>query len=192
MLVTGQNAVQGRARLHRVTGDCWTPVTDFKSNLVLYQWTEIVSKLLTTGDSRYRIGGMYLEFKNVASPGTTVSPPSFTRARTVAYYDALASSPDTDYLRVPLTATQILSEGEGLTNNQLVFFARSSGMTGVHGKSFSYASNSVVFGASLVAFVDATDTTQDLLYSSIYFATEDQQQKLATSQIGLEWPITLG
>jgi hypothetical protein len=85
-----------------------------------------------------------------------------------------------------------LSEGEGLTNNQLVFFARSSGMTGVHGKSFSYASNSVVFGASLVAFVDATDATQDLLYSSIYFATEDQQQKLATSQIGLEWPITLG
>ena len=77
------------------------------------------------------------------------------------------------------------------TNNELVFFARSSGTTGVHGKAFSYAANSVIFGASLVAYVDATDASQDLLFSSFYFDPADQQQKLATSQVGLEWDLTL-
>lgn len=191
MDLIGLNRVRGRVRAHRVVNAVWTPTAGYKPNLVLYQWAEIASKLLTTGDSRYRIGGMYLEFQNVASPGTPVSPPTFDRTRTVTYYDDLASSPDTDYLRVPLTATQVLSSGEDLTNNEMVYFARSSGLVGVHGKPFGYASNSVVFGASLVAFVDATDATQDLLFSSFYFATEDQQQKLANSQVGLEWSITL-
>jgi hypothetical protein len=42
-----------------------------------------------------------------------------------------------------------------------------------------------------VAFIDATDATRDLLFSSFYFAAEDQQQKLATSQVGIEWVLTL-
>jgi hypothetical protein len=187
----GLNKVYGRVRAHRVTDNLWTPVTELKKNLVLYQWAEITSKLLTLGDSRYRIGGMYLEFQNVASPGDPVSPPIFDRTRTVQYYDDLAGNANTDYLRVPLIGSQTLSTGSGLTNNEIVFFARSSGVVGVHGKPFSYAANSVVFGASLVAFVDATDATQDLLFSSFYFDVADQQQKLATSQVGIEWDLTL-
>jgi hypothetical protein len=92
---------------------------------------------------------------------------------------------------VPLTASSVQSTGSGLTNNELLFFARSSGLTGVHGKDFSYAANSVVFGASLVAFIDSTDATQDILFSSFYFNLADQQQKLASSQVGLEWQLTL-
>ena len=75
--------------------------------------------------------------------------------------------------------------------NQPVFFARSQGTEGVHGKTFGYGSNSVIFGASLVAFVDSTDATRDLILSTFYFAADDQQPKLATSQIGLEWELTL-
>jgi hypothetical protein len=187
----GLQNIGGRVRAHRVENEIWTPRTALESNLVLYQWANIVSKLLNTGDARYRIGGMYLEFENVASPGDTVSPDTFTRARTVEYYDDLAGSTTRDYLRVPITASQTLSEGEGLTNNQLVFFARSSGLAGVHGKPFATASNSVIFGASLVAFIDATDATQDLLFSSFYFNVADQQQKLNTSQVGIEWELTL-
>ena len=96
-----------------------------------------------------------------------------------------------DYLRVPLTASPVASVGTGLTNNQITFFARSGGVAGVHGKPFSYAANSVIIGASLVAFIDATDATRDLLFSSFYFEAEDQQQKLATSQVGIEWVLTL-
>ena len=65
----GTSNVSGRVRAHRVTADVWTPTTELNPNLVLYQWGELVGKLLTTGDAKYRVSGMYLEFENVASPG---------------------------------------------------------------------------------------------------------------------------
>lgn len=187
----GLGNVQGQVRAHSVQNEIWTPCTRLKPNLVVYEWTQLVSKLLLTGDSRYRIAGMYLEFENTDSPGASISPPTFDRTRDVQYYNTLAGSTRRDYLRVPLTANQVLSSGLGLTNNQLVLFARSSGVAGVHGRPFASGSNSTIFGASLVAFVDATDATQDLVFSSFYFATGDQQQKLPTSQVGLEWQVTL-
>lgn len=187
----GLQNIRGQVRAHQVDGDNWTPRTDLKSNLVVYQWANIVSKLLTTGDARYRIGGLYLEFENTDNPGDTVSPDTFDRTRDVQYYLDLVESSSRDFLRVPLTASQVLSAGADLTDNQLVFFARSSGLTGVHGKPFSSDANSVVFGAALVAYVDPTDISRDLLFSSFYFDEADQQQKLSSSQIGIEWQLEL-
>ena len=190
----GLGNVQGQVRAHRVTDEIWTPCTQLKPNLVVYEWTQLVSKLLTTGDSRYRIAGMYLEFENKASSGATISIPTFDRTRNVTYYTSMMPSVGglaRDYLRVPLTANQTLSVGTGLTNNQLIFFARSSGTAGVKNTPFDSTNNSTIFGASLVAFVDATDATRDLVLSSFYFAAGDQQQKLPTSQIGVEWQVTL-
>lgn len=191
MNVCSAKDLRGRVRAHRVVSERWSPVTDFRSNLVLYQWAELTAKLLATGDSRYRLSGMYLEFQNVASPGTPADIPTFGRDRTIDYYTGLAYSPDVDYLRVPMTAIQTLSTGGGLSQNQLVCFARSGGVLGVHGKNFSTAANSVICGASLIAMVDVADRTQDLLFGSFYFAAEDQQPKLATSQVGIEWEVTL-
>ena len=194
-VLLGNNAARGRVRASKVniqgSEELWTPSTDWKSNLVLYQWATITSQLLAVGSSNYRIAGMYLEFENVASPSTTVTPPSFDRTRDITYYDDLVASSTRDYLRVPMTAAPIGSEGTDLSNNQIVFFARSSGTQGVHGKTFSDSVNSKIFGASLVAFVDNNDSTQDLLFSSFYFDTADQQIKLATSQVGIEWELTL-
>ena len=169
MDLIGLQNIRGQVRAYQVDGEQWTPRTELKSHLVLYDWANILSKLLTIGDARYRIGGVYLEFENTTSPGDTVSPPTFDRTRSITYYDELVASSSRDYLRVPLTASSVQSTGSGLTNNELLFFARSSGLTGVHGKDFSYAANSVVFGASLVAFIDSTDATQDILFSSFYF-----------------------
>lgn len=207
MDLIGLRNVRGRVRahsVHKVTPgkqpyrlfdeerkELWLPQTSFKNNLVLNQWGTIVAKLLSNGDSRYRLGGMYLEFENTASPGDPVSAPTFDRTRDITYYDDLVGSGSRDYLRVPMTASQLLSDGEGFVNNQLVFFARSSGTVGVHGKTFSDSVNSTIFGASLVAFIDNNDATQDLLLSSFYFAVADQQQKLSTSQVGIEWELTL-
>lgn len=187
----------GRVRGYVVPNDeinlqQWRQTTPWSRNLVVYQWADIVAKLLANGDSRYRIGGMYLEFANVASPGDTVSPPSYTRTRTIDYYNSLATNPDVDYLRVSLIATQLSASDSNFANNLLSFFAKSSGLIGVHGKTFSSGSNSVIYGASLVAYVDATDATQDLLFSSIYLDPADQQPKLPTSQVGIEWQLTLG
>lgn len=192
----GLQNVQGRVRAHSITEgkhdrEVWTPTTEFSKNLVLNQWATIVSHLLTAGDARYRIQGLYLEYENVASPGDTVSAGTFDRTRDVTYYDDLVGSSVRDYLRVPMTASTLESEGVAFADNLITFFGRSSGTSGVHGKPFSDTVNSTIFGASLVAFVDNNDATQDLLLSSFYFEIGDQQPKLATSQIGIEWQLQL-
>ena len=190
-----KSQINGRVRAHHVTelsdSQVWFPTTGLKSNLVLNSWATIVAKLLTQASAAYRIGLMYLEFSNVASPGDPVSAPSFDRTRTVDYYNALSGSSDRDYLRVPIMTSQLETVGDDFQSNQIVFFARSQGTTGVHGKPFAAGSNSVIFGASLVAAVNATDHTQDLLLSSFYFDEEDQQPKLTSGQVGMEWQLLL-
>ena len=87
------NQIRGRVRAHEVKaagslferlfrGLTWLPTTPWSRNLVVYEWGAIVSRLLATGDVAYRIGGMYLEFENVDTPGDPVSPP--TRLRWVS------------------------------------------------------------------------------------------------------------
>jgi hypothetical protein len=171
----------------------WEATTDWAPNLVVYEWATIVGNLLNGTGLNYRIGGMYLEFENVAAPGDTVTPPTFDRTRDIDYYTNLSASSNRDYLRVGLTASQLTSSDATLfpSGNKCTYFARSQGAAGVHSKTFSNAANSVIFGASLVAYIDSSDATQDLILSSMYFATSDQQAKLSTSQIGLEWELTL-
>jgi hypothetical protein len=190
---------KGRVRAYECPApyDCdhtpWVVQTEWSPNLVVYEWATIVGNLLNGTGLNYRIGGMYLEFENVATPGDTVTAPAFDRTRDVSYYTGLSGSSDRDYLRVGLTATQLTSSDSSLFpgGNKCTFFSRSSGTTGVHGKTFSDSVNSVIFGASLVAYVNSTDATQDLILSSMYFDAADQQAKLSTSQVGLEWELTL-
>jgi len=184
---------RGRARLLDAPSDdvsLWSPITDWNSNLVLYEWSTIAGHLLNGSGVNYSIGGMYLEFENNSG---TVTAPTFDRSRTISYYNNLSGSSVRDYLRVSLTSTQLLSSDSSLYpgGNQCVFFSRSSGLKGVHGRDFSNSDDSKIFGASLVAYVDDNDATQDLLLSSIYFDAGDQQEKLSTSQIGIEWELTL-
>ena len=193
--------LKGRVRSYEAPSDdisTWTPITDWDSNLVVYEWGTIVGHLLNGSGMNYSIGGMYLEYENVGNAGDVVVAPTFDRTRSVSYYNNLSSSAIRDYLRVPLTATQLLSSDSTLfpDGNQCVFFARSAGTSGVHGREFSDETDpdgdiSKMFGASLVAFVDDTDATQDLILSSFYFANASQQVKLPTSQIGIEWELTL-
>ena len=169
------------------------PTTEWLSNLVVYEWASIAANLLVGTGLNYRIGGMYFEFENVAAPGDTVTPPAFDRTRDVDYYNALSSSSNRDYLRVALSLRSVTSADTTLFphGNACTFFTRTEGTTGVHGKPFRSDVDSVIFGASLVAYVDATDATQDLIFSSAYLSAADQQAKLSTSQVGLEWVLEL-
>jgi hypothetical protein len=173
----------------------WARRTGWKRNDVLYEWGAIVGQLLMRRGLQYGISGMYLEFENTASPGDPVSPPALSRAagEGVDYFAGLSTSDDRDYLRVPLIASTLETTDETLfpKGNAPTFFAQSSGVEGVHGKTFSDSANSVVFGGALVAFVDAGDPTQDLVLSRFYLEVSDQQAKLSTSQIGLEWQLRL-
>lgn len=185
-----ESYVRGRVQACHVVDGCWYPNSRIVSNNVLYSWSELVSRLLTTGDARYRISGMYLEFQN--DPGGPISPPPFDRTRTIAYYGSLAESADRDFLRVPLTASLVSSTSENRSDDLLTFFATSTGVTGIHGKPFSATAQSVVFGASLVAMPQAGDRTQDVIFSSLYLPADEQQPKLSTGQVGLRWELTLG
>jgi len=178
----------------RVVPPGWKPLTGFNRNLVLKQWGAIVGNGLRLGTPEYRISTMYLEYVNQAIIGP-VTPPSFSREHdsAIAYYNGLAGSPDHDYLRVPVIASQMLSSDpvaypEG---NEPVFFAQSQGTVGVHGKPFSDAVNSRLIGGALVASIDPADATRDLILSRFYLNIIDQQEKLPTSQLGLEWDLVL-
>lgn len=191
----------GRVRLFDVTlafssgppKTQWDPRTPFMSNAILYEWGAILGNLLTRKGINYGIGGMYIEFENTETPETPIDDPAFDRgaASGVDYYDSLVDSPTRDYLRVPLIASSLVSTdlAKFPKGNAPRFFAQTSGVVGVHGKPFSDANNSIVFGAALVAFVDEYDSTRDLVLSRFYTDPDKQIAKLANNQIGLEWEI---
>lgn len=175
--------------------DCWRQLTDWTHNTILYEWGSIVGNLLLGKGLPYRIGGMYIEFENTASPDDPVAVPSFDRGPNsgIDYYNDLGLSSDRDYLRVPLIAG-ILNSTDATNfpkGNAPTFFAQTQGITGVHGKPFSDANNSKVFGGALVAFLDQADATQDLVLARFYKDPSEQQAKLPTSQVGVEWEVDL-
>ena len=167
------------------------PATKFKSNLILREWAAIVGRLLLR-QPEYAIAGMYVEFANSASP---VAPPAYDRdvSSGVAYYNSLSGDPTNDYLRVQLISGVLNTADAAVypNGNTPTFFAMTTGVTGVHGKTFSDAADSRVIGAALVAMPDETDATRDLVLSRFYFDEAEQLPKLPTGQVGIEWEIAL-
>jgi hypothetical protein len=160
-----------------------------RANLVLYSGADILAKLLA-GTAGYSVTTMYLEFKNLADPSDPITPPAFDRTGGIAYYTGLSSSPDVDYLRVPLVSLPDLtsSDGDIYDFNQAAFFAMSEGIAGVHGKTFSSAANSAVYGAALAATPDPGDPTADLVFSRVYTGI-DKILKETGFEIGVTWDI---
>lgn len=188
----GNNVIQDSSSM-QLGSSIWTPATGLHHNAVMYDWGVIVASLLRgLSDKQYRVGGMYFEFDN---SGSDVDPvPEFTRDETVSYYLGLSGT--SDFLRVPLTATAGAQSDEDnfSGNNVATFFAQTAGSTGQRSASpltFSDASSSRVYGGALVAFRQYSDITQDLILSRFYFEPGDQVEKVASSQIGLTWAITL-
>ena len=172
----------------------WRYSKPFEPNLVLYEWAAIVGEMLRNAPDRkpYHPAALYIEFQNAA--GAAVSPPTVVRDEGGNYYEELLTSPDRDYLRVPMTAATLTSSDEDKypLGNRVTYFAQTSGVTGVHGKTFSAAQQSRVYGAALVATPDFGDATQDLIFSRFYYSDADNQMvKLVGSQIGIEWRVLL-
>jgi hypothetical protein len=181
--------IHGRVRLSRlIEGQPPQLLTPWRPNLVVYSWAEIVANLLNTAAANYKLSGMLLEFKNVANAGDPVTPPSFDRTGGIAYYNGLSSSPDVDFLRVPILASGVTTSDTGATFS---VFAKDQGAVGVNGKPYDNAHHSKLYGAAVVAIVDPADRTRDLVFSRYYLPTDEQQLKLATGQLGIEWAIPL-
>ena len=182
----------GRVRTYAVMPDeSATLTSDWIPNLVTNNWGHIMAQLLA-GEDQFRIGSVYLEFENTANPGDSVAAPELSRARDIDYYNGLSSSPTRDYLRVDLTARTLVNSDESVftRENAINFFARTSGVVGVHGKPFSHNDNSVIFGGSLVSTPVVNDATRDVVFSSFYFPEDEQVPKVAFIHFGLDWEIT--
>jgi hypothetical protein len=157
---------------------------------VVYEWGAVVSRLLAQGDIRYKISAMYLEFNNGTPPLTV---PSLDRTRTANYYHTLV---DNDYVSVPIRSALVEASDETLypNGNRIVWTAKAGGdvLEGVaHSLEFGSDAGSVVIGAALVSQLDEDDPSQDLVLCSFYFDEDEQQPKLSTSEIGVDWQLTL-
>lgn len=174
--------------------DIWLPRGDYHNNNWLYDGTSIIAQLLrgSPDNKNYQISGMYIEYSN--NSGAAVSPPTFSRDEGRSYYDGLSADATKDYLRVPLSSSFIESTDDTTypNGNKVSFFASTTGTEGVHGKPFTSAAQSRVYGGALVAFLVDGDPTQDLVFARFYFSdTADQVIKSGVQDIGLKWPVTL-
>jgi len=189
-----KDGINGRARIVRVTSQgVRLPLTDYKPNLIMADWATVFANFIVSGTSSYRIGGMYLEFENVDDPDDEVTVPAFVRTEGISYYDGLSSHPTRDYLRVNLAGANVSTTDmtQWPFGNVSQFFSMSSGIVGTHGKTFSDSVNSKLFGAALVVIRSAADPTLDLIVSRLYFNSSEQQVKLPTSQLGVDWALEL-
>lgn len=160
-----------------------------KNNLILYSGADILAQVLV-GKPTYAIDTMYLEFKNLPMSTDPITPPTFDRTGGIEYYTGLSSSPDVDFLRVPLTVSPLIDSSNAAlyVGNQVTFFGISEGTFGFFGKPFNVVSNSAVYGAALVATPDLSDQSQDAVFSRAY-AGVDKVLKETGEEIGVTWTI---
>ena len=191
MEIIHMNKIRGRVTTNLVTDGVWSPITTV-NNLVLYDSGPVfMANLLNRPDGKdYYINAMYIEFANT---GATVSTPTFNRGGASTYYDNLNISDATrDYLRIPIIATSSSNSNESnfSANNVGTFYAQTQSTTGVHGLTFSSAAGSYVYGGGLVVARVWGDSSQDLVFSRVYFTAGNQIAKPSSSQVGLTWEIT--
>ena len=183
-----------RGRLIVSAGGCNSVV----QNQIQYGWGAAAAKLLATGNAAYKISTMYVEFENVADGEDVVTPPTYTRSEGREYYENLAMLPDRDFLRVPLLLPAAVTVEAGYEDympdnegNLLTFYTQSQGIAGYHGREFNHNVNSKIFGAALVVTPDAEDPTADIIVARTYLNTDNQVLKVAASQVGLTWQLSL-
>jgi len=159
-----------------------------RTNLILYEGADALAQCLV-GNADYAVRVMYLEFKNLATPGTPITPPVFDRSGGIAYYNGLAGSGDTDFLRIPLTLDPTISpSGAGYLGNQATFFGISEGTVGFNGKAFNESANSAVYGAGLISAPQIDNQATDTVFARVY-AGIDKVLKETGFEVGVTWTI---
>lgn len=152
-------------------------------NLDMYAGYDVIGRAMA-GYSNYYINYFYFEYVNVAAiPVPAV--PSFNRTAGIEYYTGLGANQD--YLRVPISITPNLqATSSSYDNNQVEFFATSSGFTaGEGGTAFTAAQQSTVNGIALVCSPDTSDSSQDIVCARAYFDPGDEILLIANQNIGI-------
>jgi hypothetical protein len=138
------------------------------------------------GYANYKVGAMYFEFQNLASPSDDPVYPSFVSSAGVEYFTGLEYAPDRDFLRVPILIGPSVSDTEA--GQLLTLYAIAPDVSaGFFSKEFSGAVNSVVIGGALVATPD-TNQSNDIVMCRNYPAGT-KIPKTAGEQIGMVWNV---
>lgn len=171
-------------------------------NQIQYSWGYIAAKQIgyrpQPDRPSYHISAVYIEFENQADPEEDIAVSAFPRDLSVGYYNGLVSSSNRDFLRVPLIlepTTGTYASYESLLPvdqqiNKLTFFVQTSGVAGIHGKTFSHTVNSKIYAAALVAAPTFSDRTKDVVFARTILNPVNQVTKEASSQIGITWDIS--
>ena len=171
-------------------------------NQIQYSWGYIAAKQIgyrpQPDRPSYHISAVYIEFENQADPEEEIAVSAFPRDLSVGYYNGLVSSSSRDFLRVPLILEPTggtYANYESLLPvdqqiNKLTFFVQTSGVAGVHGKTFSHTVNSKIYAAALVAAPTFSDRTKDVVFARTILNPVNQVTKEASSQIGITWDIS--
>ncbi len=159
-----------------------------KDNLIVYTAADAMAKVLS-GDSSYKISGMYLDFKNLVSSGDPV--PTITPTLSTKAIDVRSISSPSDIMRFSLISSPSFSTSDSskYNNNQVTFFGATSGSVGYNGRSFSSSSNSAAYGASLVVMPDFNTASEDILFARVALS---KLLVVTGMRIGIEWQINFG
>jgi len=170
-----------------------------KKNQLQYDWAAIAGKCIAVGDLNYRLRGMYLEYENVAAPGSAATLPDTSRGTTQAYYAGLNAVANRDFLRLPFaTAPATTTDGEFTSHfaphtglgNIFTCAVITTGVAGFHGKPFATAGvNSKIAGLALVAMPIENSQAADLIFARLPLAAPEQILFSAGAQKLVRWHI---
>ena len=176
----------GMLKIFDIDGDGNVLNVGTRYNKFMAGGADIIAKLLT-GDSKFAIKTMYIEYEN-GSP-VAITEPAYAAADGLEYYTGLSSPKD--YLRVPLTLNPNLSSSDpAYTGNQATFFGITAGTVGVNGLPFSESAGSVAYGGALVASPNQSDPTADRIFARTYW-TDRLFPKHDGRQIGVQWTVRI-
>lgn len=163
-----------------------------RRNLIPYSGADILASLIA-GTPSLNVSAMYMEYENLADPGDTPSIPTYDRTEGIEYYNGLSSSPNKDFLRIPITVSPDISSSDEdiYDGNVVTFFAVSEGLAGFHGKAFGPSSNSAVYGAGLISSPDPSDQSLDRLFARTYTGI-NKILKETGFEIGITWQVRFG
>lgn len=144
---------------------------------------------VASGDMRYRLAYMYMQFENLADSADDPAVPTYTPADGVEYFTNLQVHATQDFLRVPIMVSPTFSSsGSGYDGNVVTYLALSGGFsTGYWGKSFDEANNSAIFGGALVAST-TQDQTGDIIFARNY-PSGAKVIKPAGEQVVMQWSV---
>lgn len=157
-------------------------------NTIMANAADILPRV-ASGDMRYRLMYMYMQFENLSSPSDAPVVPTYTPAEGAEYFTNLEVHATQDFLRVPLLIAPTFTATSPIYAGNLVTLVALSGgfTTGFWGKAFDEASNSAVFGGALVA-APTGQQQGDLIFARNY-PSGAKVIKPAGEQIVMQWSI---